>query len=456
MLKHFSPRSFRWTAILGSALGLAFLLGVWSLLPADLVKPRPNDRHVVSTITSLIRREHLSKHPLDDEISERGLNAFLSSLDPMKMYFQKSDADEFMKRKYDLDDMLMDKDISFAYTIFERFLTRVDARVKLINELLGREFDFDTQKTLVTDPKAIEYARDDQEIQDRWRRRIKYDLLVLKGDKTEGEAAREKLRRRYMNFAKRMHQTDADELLEMFITSILTSYDPHTSYMSPKTVENFRILMRLNLEGIGAALQMEDGYTVVSKVIPGGAADKQGKLKPKDRIVSVGNDKGEMVDVVDMKLNDVVDMIRGKAGTLVNLGVLPADSNEMKVYSITRARIELKDSEARAEIIEEGTKANGAPLRIGVIDLPSFYMDMEGARSGNNGYKSTTRDVRKILDGFSQKGVDVVVLDLRRNGGGSLPEAISLTGLFIDQGPVVQVKNSGGDVESLDDTDPGR
>jgi carboxyl-terminal processing protease len=392
---------------------------------------------------------------LDDEISERGLNAFLSSLDPMKMYFQKSDADEFMKRKYDLDDMLMDKDISFAYTIFERFLTRVDARVKLINELLGREFDFDTQKTLVTDPKAIEYARDDQEIQDRWRRRIKYDLLVLKGDKTEGEAAREKLRRRYMNFAKRMHQTDADELLEMFITSILTSYDPHTSYMSPKTVENFRILMRLNLEGIGAALQMEDGYTVVSKVIPGGAADKQGKLKPKDRIVSVGNDKGEMVDVVDMKLNDVVDMIRGKAGTLVNLGVLPADSNEMKVYSITRARIELKDSEARAEIIEEGTKANGAPLRIGVIDLPSFYMDMEGARSGNNGYKSTTRDVRKILDGFSQKGVDVVVLDLRRNGGGSLPEAISLTGLFIDQGPVVQVKNSGGDVESLDDTDPG-
>jgi hypothetical protein len=165
MLKHFSPRSFRWTAILGSALGLAFLLGVWSLLPADLVKPRPNDRHVVSTITSLIRREHLSKHPLDDEISERGLNAFLSSLDPMKMYFQKSDADEFMKRKYDLDDMLMDKDISFAYTIFERFLTRVDARVKLINELLGREFDFDTQKTLVTDPKAIEYARDDQESQ---------------------------------------------------------------------------------------------------------------------------------------------------------------------------------------------------------------------------------------------------------------------------------------------------
>jgi carboxyl-terminal processing protease len=455
MLKHFSPHSFRRTAVLGVALGMAVLLGVWSYLSADLVKPRPYDRFVVTSITKLMREEHLSKHPLDDEISERGLKAFLDALDPMKMYFQKSDADEFMLRKYDLDNMLADKDVSFAFTVFERFLARVDARVKLVQELLGREYDFDTQETLSTDPKAIQYAGDDQQIEDRWRRRIKYDLLVLKGDKTEGEAARDKLRRRYESFAKRMHQTDADELLEMFITSILTSYDPHTSYMSPKSMENFRILMRLNLEGIGAALQMVDGYTVISKIIPGGAADKQGKLKPEDRIVSVSNDKGEMVDVIDLKLNDVVDMIRGKAGTVVKLGVLPAGSNEMKVHSITRARIELKDSEARSEVITEGTKVDGSPLQIGVIDLPSFYMDMEGARNGNDGYKSTTRDVRKILDDFTRKGVDVVVLDLRRNGGGSLPEAISLTGLFIDQGPVVQVKNQMGEVDILPDEDPG-
>jgi len=435
---------------------LALLLGVWSVLSADLVKPRPNDRHVTSVVTTLIRREHLSKHPLDNEISERGLKAFLEALDPMKMYFLQSDADEFMRRQDDLDEMLMDKDISFAYTIFERFLTRVDERVKLVNELLGQTFDFTADESLVTDPEAIQYARDAQEIQDRWRRRIKYDLLVLKGDKTEGDAAIEKLRRRYQSFAKRMHQTDADELLEMFLTSITTSYDPHTSYMSPSSVENFRILMRLNLEGIGAALQMIDGYTVVSKIIPGGAADKQGKLKPEDRIVSVSDKKtGEMVDVVDMKLNDVVDMIRGKAGTVVKLGVIPTGSNEVKLYSITRATIELKDSEARREIIQEGTKANGAPLQIGVIDLPSFYMDMEGARNGNDGYKSTTRDVRKILDEFTAKGVDVVVLDLRRNGGGSLPEAINLTGLFIDQGPVVQVKDSSGDVQVLPDDDPG-
>ncbi len=456
MFIQFLARWYPRPAILASASGLALLLGVWSVLSADLVKPRPNDRHVTSVVTTLIRREHLSKHPLDNEISERGLKAFLEALDPMKMYFLQSDADEFMKRQDDLDEMLMDKDISFAYTVFERFLVRVDERVKLVHELLNQKFDFTADESLVTDPEAIQYARDGQEIQDRWRRRIKYDLLVLKGDKTEGDAALEKLRRRYQSFAKRMHQTDADELLEMFLTSITTSYDPHTSYMSPSSVENFRILMRLNLEGIGAALQMNDGYTVVSKIIPGGAADKQGKLKPEDRIVSVSDKKsGEMVDVVDMKLNDVVDMIRGDAGTVVKLGVIPAGSNEMKVYSITRAKIELKDSEARREIIPLGTKANGAPLQIGVIDLPSFYMDMEGARNGNDGYKSTTRDVRKILDEFTARGVDVVVLDLRRNGGGSLPEAINLTGLFIDQGPVVQVKDSGGDVQVLPDEDPG-
>lgn len=455
MFKYFSPRLSARSAILASAAALALLFGVWSVLSADLVKPRPNDRHVTSVVTTLIRREHLSKHPLDNEISERGLKAFLEALDPMKMYFLQADADEFMKRKDDLDDMLMNKDISFAYTIFERFLVRVDERVKLVDELLKQQFDFSVDESLVTDPHAIQYARDAQEMQDRWRRRLKYDLLVLKGDKKEGDTAVEKLHRRYQSFAKRMHQTDADELLEMFLTAITTSYDPHTSYMSPSSVENFRILMRLNLEGIGAALQMVDGYTVVSKIIPGGAADKQGKLKPEDRIVSVSNDKGEMVDVVDMKLNDVVEMIRGKAGTVVKLGVIPTGSNEVKVYSITRATIELKDSEARREIIPQGAKANGAPLQVGVIDLPSFYMDMEGARNGNDGYKSTTRDVRKILDEFTAKGVDVLVLDLRRNGGGSLPEAISLTGLFIDQGPVVQVKNSSGDVEVLPDEDPG-
>jgi carboxyl-terminal processing protease len=439
-----------------SALFLVVVAGVWTIVSAGLIAPRVEDRHITTMVTSLVRREHLSKHPLDDEISQRGLKTFLETLDPMKMYFYQSDVDEFMKRQNDLDDMLEQKDISFAYKVFERFLMRVDERVKTIDALLKEGFDFTTSETITTDPDVIPYPKDDQDSRERWRRRIKYDLLVLKGDKKEGQEARDKLQRRYQSFAKRMHQTDGDELLEMFLTSVTTSYDPHTTYMSRSSLENFRILMRLNLEGIGAALQMTDGYTVVSKIIPGGAADKHAKLKPEDRIVSVGQgDSGEMVDVVDMTLTDVVDLIRGDAGTVVRLGVIPTGSNETKIYAITRAKIELKDSEARGEVIEEGQKADGKPLKIGVIDLPSFYMDMEGAREGVDGYKSTTRDVQKILEGFNQKGVDVCVLDLRRNGGGSLTEAISLTGLFIDQGPVVQVKDSDGRIQVYDDTERG-
>jgi carboxyl-terminal processing protease len=438
-------------------------VGAWSLVPADLVTPRPNDRYVTSAVTTLIRDRHVAKQPLDDTISERGLTGFLKSLDPMKMYFLQSDIDEFMKEKDRLDDMLVkEKDISFAYNIFQRFLERIDERVKQIDELIEEEFDFTVDEQMVTDADKLRYPANLQEARERWRQRIKYDMLILKSDKMEERAARDKLHRRYQSFAKRMHQTDADELLEMFLTAIISSLDPHTSYMSPSTLENFRIQMSLNLEGIGAALQFEDGYTKVSKVIPGGAADKHGKLKAEDRIVGVGEgEEGEIVDIVDMKLNDVVQMIRGRAGTNVRLRVLPAGSTETQTYTITRALIELTDSEARGEVLVEpapetevGDSA-GQESRIGVISLPSFYMDMEGARRGDNNFKSTTRDVRKILEDFNAKGVDAVVLDLRRNGGGSLTEAIELTGLFIDRGPVVQVKDLENGVQVYDDKDPG-
>lgn len=460
MFSKFLLRSYRRTALVAMAVSGVVLTGVWSFVTADLVGPRPDDRHVTTVVTTLVKRDHLTKHPLDDEISRRGLKSFLNALDPMKMYFYQTDIDEFMKQQDSLDDMLNRKDVSFAYTVFDRFLTRVDERVNTIDKLLGQEFDFTRTEYLVTDPDVVHYAKNADEAQDRWRRRIKYDLLVLKGadkdEDKESEDPREKLHRRYQSFSKRMHQTDEDELLEIFLTAVTSSYDPHTTYMSASTLENFRIQMRLNLEGIGAALQVIDGYTQISKVIPGGAADKHGKLKPEDRIISVGQDKdGEMVDVVDMKLGDVVHLIRGDAGTLVRLGVNPAAGGETQTYEITRAKIELKDSEARSEIIEEGRNMDGSPMRIGVIDLPSFYMDMEAARLQANDFKSTTRDVRKILDDFTAKDVDVVVLDLRRNGGGSLTEAINLTGLFIDKGPVVQVKSPNDPVQVYDDTEAG-
>jgi len=428
----------------------------FNLPAAPLDKPTAGDRQVTMWVARTMESDHLSKHKFDDEMSQRGLETYLKSLDPLKIYFYQSDVDEFREKRDSYDDAIRVGELSAAYTIFNRFLTRVDERIATIDELLAIEHDLTNDEEMVTDRDALRYPKDAAEARERWRKRIEYDLLVLKSDKKEGKEAIEKLEKRYHSFGKRMHQFDGEEVLEMYISAFTTAFDPHTSYMSPTSLENFHIQMKLELKGIGAALRSLDGQTIITKIIPGGAADKHGKLQPEDRVVSVGQgDDGEMVDIVDMKLNDVVGMIRGEAGTTVKLGIIPENGSETKVYKIVRARIELKDSEARQVIFEDGKKANGEAYKVGVIDLPSFYMDMEGARTGLADYKSTTRDVRKIIKEFREKNVDVVVLDLRRNGGGSLNEAIGLTGLFIDHGPVVQVKDSAGRIQHYDDHDRG-
>ena len=346
--------------------------------------------------------------------------------------------------------------MNFAYEVYDRFLKRVDERIPIVEELLKTKLDFNQKELIVIDRDIAAWAKTQDEVRDKWRRRIKYDLLVQKMEKVGPEEARKKLLRRYTSFAKRMHQMNADELLETYLSSLTSSLDPHTSFMSPGTLENFEITMRLQLDGIGASLKGEDGYTTVAELVPGGAADKDGRLKRKDRIVGVGQDReGEVVDVVDMNLNDVVKLIRGKRGTVVRLKVIPVGQTVPTVYDIVRAKIELKDGAARGEIIEEGVKPDGSPWRIGVINLPSFYMDMAAARQGRADYKSSTRDCRKLLEGFREQGVDCVALDLRSNGGGSLPESISLTGLFIDTGPVVQIKDADQRVQQYDDLEPG-
>ena len=427
-----------------------------ALLRADPVEPTRVDRQVALEVVRLLARDHLSGRALDDEISRRSLKTFLKSLDPWKLYLYQSDVDAFMERQNNIDDMVGKGDVNFAYEIFGVFLRRVDDRVALANELLAAAHDFTANEQMISDRDEVHYARTVAEARDRWRKRVKYDLLTLKVDGIEGEKAREKLTNRYNSFKRRMHQTDGEELLESYLTALTTSFDPHTSYLSPSTYENFLIMMRLELEGIGASLQSVDGYITVKKVIPGGAADKQGELKVEDKIVGVGEGaEGKLVDTVEMKLKEVVKMIRGKEGTHVRLEVVPDDGSKRKVIEITRAKIELTDSEARSKIFEAGRKAEGQPYKIGVIDLPSFYMDMEGVRNGVRDFKSTTRDVRRILDDFKEKHVDAVVLDLRRNGGGALSEAINLTGLFIDQGPVVQVKDGENRVRPYTDVDPG-
>ena len=451
-----SERLIRWGAK-RPVLSVLLLLSAVTCIPLavralEVDEPNAQDRQIVRTIAKRMKLFHLSNQDMDDEISKKGFQLYLKSLDPSKMYFYQSDVDEFGASADKLDDLAKSGDLSFAFAVFNRFLKRIEERLVVINQLIESEHDFTLDEAMMTDSDEMEFAKTPAELKDRWRKRIKYSMLVEKSEDTANEDAKNKLNRRYTSFAKRMNQFDAEEVTELFLTSLTTAYDPHSTYFSQSTFDNFMIQMRLNLEGIGASLQSEDGVTVVKRIVPGGAADRNGKLKVEDRIVSVGQgDEGEMVDVADMKLDDVVAMIRGAAGTTVRLGVMPEGSNEIKTYPIVREKIELKDSEAQGQVFNAGTKPDGSAYKIGVIDLPSFYSDMEGARLGRADYKSTTRDVRRVLEEFKEEGVDAVVLDLRSNGGGSLPESVSCTGLFIDQGPVVQVKNSAGEKERLDD-----
>lgn len=424
--------------------------------PVVMAKPPARDGRVARLIAALMPRNHISAQGLNDTISERALALFVNSLDPMKLYFYQSDIDEFDRSKDQIDNMVQNGDLGLAYEIFRRFIQRVDERVAVALELLDGEFDFTKDEAIIIDPEAAQFAKTPEEARDRWRRQIKYAILDLKDEGKEGQEVTDQLRRRYSRYARRWRQTDSDDLLEMFLTSVTTAYDPHSTYMSPGTLDDFQIQMSLNLDGIGAQLREKDGNTVVTRVIPGGAAAKHGKLTTDDVIVTVGQgEDGEMVDIVEMPLTDVVDLIRGKAGTLVRLGVKPGGVGNVEEYKIVRARIELEESAARGEVIEHNQPGSNKALKIGYINLPSFYLDMESARQDKRDFRSSTRDVRRILMDFQQKGVDGVVLDLSKNGGGSLTEAINLTGLFIDRGPVVQVKNSDGSIQQYADEENG-
>lgn len=430
--------------IIYSFCAIFIVTSVSQVIGQDLGEPRQADRQVSRLIASLMQRDHLSSRPLDDTISERAYDMYIKNLDPLKIYFLKSDIEEFSKWRDELDDKMKDGDFQIAFDVYKRFLNRVDERVATALEWIDAKHDYTVDETMITDRDEIDFAANEAEAKERWRKRIKYNLLVEKTNKESITDPREKLRKRYSSFSRRMHQTDAEDVVEIYMTAITSCFDPHTSYMSKGSFENFLIAMRLELEGIGATLQAtDDGYTVIKRIVPNGAADKQGDLKVEDKIVAVGQgEDGEPVDVTGWKLDDVVKLIRGQAGTIVRLAVFSEKSAEIRNIRIVREKIELEDEAARGVVFEDGKKADGSPYKIGVIDLPSFYADMSGGAGGT----STTRDVRKILDDFNEKGVDALVLDLRRNGGGSLREAIDCTGLFIDAGPVVQVKDAYGQV----------
>lgn len=449
---------FRAPSRAASSLTLAMVVLVATTIFAQQFSTaKTEDQKTARLVCQLIERFHISDGKIDDGVSKKLVNTFVEDLDPQKLYFLESDVQQMDKFQKQLDDLLKTGNVDFVYQLFDLYLKRLDERIEVVNKLIDADYDFTTDETMVIDADALDWAKTSAELDERWRKRIKYDLLTLKVDGTSLEEGRDRLHKRYRNIRNTIAQTEDFEKLEMYLSALAHSFDPHSSYMSPETLEDFQIQMRLSLEGIGAALRSEDGYTVVAQIVPGGAADKDGRLQVGDKIIGVAQQedpKDEFVDVVEMKLNKVVRYIRGDKGTKVRLQVKTADDSDIKVYELTRQKIELKSAEVKGEIIETGERIGDANGKIGVIHIPSFYRDFSGAQQGLDNFKSTSRDVIKVLQDFrKQGGVDAIVVDLRNNGGGALSEAIEVSGLFINEGPVVQVKEQDGTVRSHNDED---
>jgi len=417
--------------------------------------PHPEDATTAKLVAQMVEKFHISQKGLDDEISRKTFDKYLSDLDPMKLYFTKSDVDEFAPYATRLDDLTLDGKTEFAHVAFDRYLKRLGERIEYAQTLIDSDFDFTVDEGIFVDAKELPWAKTAEEINDRWRKRIKFDVLTLKLDDTPIEEIRERLHKRYHNILITARQTEDAEKLELYLSALTHSFDPHSSYMAPSTLQDFQISMELRLEGIGAELRSEDGYVVVNRVVEGGAAHKDGRLKAGDKIIGVRQQGEEtFTDVVEMKLTKVVQLIRGKAATKVTLQVKDA-AGEIKEYELTRQQVELNDQAVRGEIIDTGKRLGDRSYKVGVINIPSFYRDFQGATAGTENFRSTSRDVLDVLKSFrSQGGVDAIVIDLRTNGGGALQEAIEVTGLFIDQGPVVQTKEPDGTVKSHDDVDP--
>jgi carboxyl-terminal processing protease len=441
-------------AIGALAIGLTVLIAT-TIFAQQLSSNAPGDQETAKLVSNMITRYHISQKPLDDRISAMLLERFVKELDPQKLYFLKSDVDSFARYRDHLDELLKVGKVDFAYEVFAMYLKRLDERLAVAQSMIDVPHDFSIDESMEIDGDLIPWATDVKQINERWRKRIKYDLLTLNLEKTDGDDARKRLHKRYDTLKHYAHDTEDNEVLEMFLSSLAHCFDPHSSYMSPQTVEDFQIQMRLSLDGIGAALRSEDGMTVVAQIVKGGAAEVDGRLKVGDKIVAVGQAEGDWQDVIEMKLNRVVRLIRGERGTKVRLRVLN-EAGATAEYTLTRKMIELTASEVKGEIIQLGDRIPELKGRIGVINIPSFYRDFGGAQEGKDDFKSTARDVRKVLSEFrAQGGVDAVVVDLRMNGGGALSEAIEVSGLFIDRGPIVQVKEQNGRIKSHDDEEQG-
>jgi carboxyl-terminal processing protease len=445
------------------ALGFVLLLlgsmPTWAqrqLVPVSELHPTPEQQQTENVIVKVIDKYHYKDVVLNDELSEKILKRYFDSLDPNRTFFLANDIRRFSVYKDKLDDYLKSAQIEPAFEIFRTYRQRVGEAIDYAQKLLDGKFDFTVDENYQFDREDEPWPQTRAELNDLWRKRVKNDFLTLKLTGKTDEEIRKTLHARYTRLESRVQQFDRNDIFQTFINSYTLSLEPHTSYMSPSTSENFDISMSLSLEGIGAVLKDEDGYTVVQKTVIGGPAEQSKLLHEGDRIIGVGQGlEGDISDIVGWRLQDVVEQIRGPKGSVVRLQILPKGSvneSEPETITLVRNKIKLEEQAAKSYVID-GLKGMDK-YKVGVIEVPTFYRDFAAESRGEEDFRSTTRDVRNLLKKLKKDGVAGIVIDLRENGGGSLSEATELTGLFIKTGPVVQIKDAFGKVEVERDTDP--
>ncbi|MFK3795447.1 MULTISPECIES: carboxy terminal-processing peptidase [unclassified Pseudomonas] len=457
-MKHLLP-----STTLALLIGLAALPMSASSFAAnswDNLQPDRDEVIASLNVVELLKRHHYSKPPLDDKRSEIIYQSYLKLLDPARSYFLASDIAEFDKWRFQFDDFLKSGDLNPGFTIYKRYLDRIKSRLDFALAQLSKgvdKIDLNTNETLLVDRKDAPWPKNEAELDDLWRKRVKDEVLRLKIAGKDPAKIQETLTKRYKNQLARLGQTRSEDIFQAYLNTFAMSYDPHTNYLSPDSAENFDINMSLSLEGIGAVLQSDNDNVKIVRLVPAGPAAKTKQVATADKIIGVAQGDKEMVDVIGWRLDEVVKLIRGPKGSVVRLEIIPASNapndQTTKIVSITREAVKLEEQAAKKSILH--LNQDGKDYKLGVIEIPAFYLDFKAYRAGDPEYKSTTRDVKKLLTELQSEKVDGVVIDLRNNGGGSLQEATELTSLFIDKGPTVLVRNADGKVDVLEDENSG-
>ena len=456
MTKH-GYRRINWLAGLGLALvSWPALSNNAALSQESFLFPEQRHEKIGELVTQFVQQQHYNHVAVDDELSSRVLDLFIESLDGNRIYLLKGDIEYFETYRYELDDLVKSKPLDPVFEMYQVYQTRVRERLTFATEQLEAEPDFTKEETYQFDRSEEPWVETSAELDDIWRQRVKNDALNLALEDESWEKIQEVLGKRYRGYIKRLNQLNNDDVFERFMNTFAHALDPHSSYLSPRNSEEYRIQMSLSYFGIGASLQTDEDFVKIAGIIPGGPAAADGSLKPEDRITGVAQGAdGEVVDVIGWRLDDVVDLIRGPAKSVVRLEIIPANAlpgSPKKFIDLTRGQVKLEEQAAKSEIVK--IQREGREWSIGVIDVPSFYRDYRALSNGDKDYKSTTRDVRRLVAELEKEGIDGLVVDLRGNGGGHLTEATALSGLFIDNGPVVQLRNANGRISRLDDPDP--